>query len=63
MKALKTIKHAQRVVESLPVGQEFFVADIQRATGLDPKSLRSVLNRMLKNGHINKNAHGLWFLK
>ncbi len=62
MKALEKIKHGQHVVDSLPPGQLFFVVDIQRATGLDPKSLKSVLSRLLKNGYIEKNTRGQWFI-
>lgn len=59
-KALEKIKHGEKVVTSLPVGQLFFVEDIRRATGLDERNLRQVLARLLRNGYLQKNARGQW---
>jgi len=57
-KQLKDIKHGQRIVDMLEQGTGYFVADIQRITGLDAKSLRVTLYRLLKNGHLDKGEHG-----
>ncbi len=61
-KQLKDIKHGQRVVDSLDFTELYFVVDIQRKTGLDPKSLKSTLNRLLKNGFMDKNNRGQWYV-
>jgi predicted transcriptional regulator of viral defense system len=50
------------VIDSLQSGQLFFVNDIQKITGLDNKSLKTVLGSLLRHGHINKNEKGQWFL-
>ena len=61
-KALTEIKHGQRVVDSLESGQLFFVADIKKATGLDDKTLRTVLNNLLRHQFLHNNGRGQWFL-
>lgn len=61
MKSVKDIKHGQRVIDSLK-GVKFFVSDVQRATGLDEKSLKQVLNQLSRHGHICKNDRGQWFV-
>ena len=57
---MEEIKHGKRVVESLEGAM--FVDDIRRATGLDERSLRRVLQQLSKNGHISKDMRGLWYL-
>ena len=61
VKALETIKYGQQVANSLPAGELFFFADIQKATGLDTKSLQTALTRMFKNGYITR-EDGRWCL-
>ena len=60
-KPLEKIKHGPKVVEIMPPGDLFFVDDIRRATGLDDKTLRGVLSRLLKNRHLFKNERGQWY--
>lgn len=62
LKALDKIKFGSRVIDNMPPGKLFFVADIRKATSLDDKTLRQVLIRLLKNGHIQKNDRGQWFV-
>lgn len=59
-KALEKIKHGSRIVDSMATGELFFVADIRRASGLDDRSLRQALERLLKNGYVQKNERGQW---
>jgi len=60
-KPLEKIKHGLKIVEAMEEGKLFFVEDIRRATGLDEKTLRGVLLRLLKNRYLEKNARGQWF--
>lgn len=60
-KPLEKIKHGLKIVEAMEEGKLFFVEDIRRATGLDEKTLRGVLPRLLKNRHLEKNERGQWF--
>lgn len=60
-KALKDIKHGQRVVELLDSGKLFFVDDIKRSTGFDDNTLKKVLRQLLKHGYVQKNDRGQWF--
>lgn len=39
----------------------FFMEDIRRATGLDDKTLRGVMGRLMKNRHLYKNEKGQWY--
>jgi transcription initiation factor IIE alpha subunit len=61
-KELGSIKHGDKIVKAMPEGQLFFVEDIKRATGLDDKTLKRVLNSLLKNGHVYKNPYGQWYI-
>lgn len=61
-KALNKIRFGSKIVDAMPPGKMFFVADIQKATSLDDKTLRNVLPRLLKNGHLEKNDRGQWFV-
>lgn len=60
-KPLDRIKHSNKIVEVMPEEELFFVDDIKRATGLDDKTLKIVLQSMLKNGYLFKNERGLWY--
>lgn len=60
-KPLEKIKHGPKVLDAMPMGSLFFVTDIQKATGLDDKTLRGVLSRLLKNKYLCKNERGQWF--
>jgi DNA-binding IclR family transcriptional regulator len=60
-KPLEKIKHGLKIVEAMEDGQLFFVEDIRRATGLDEKTLRGVLPRLLKNRYLYKNERGQWY--
>jgi DNA-binding IclR family transcriptional regulator len=60
-KELQSIKHGNKIVEAMPEGRLFFVEDIKRTTGIDDKTLRRVLNSLLKNGHLYKNEYGQWY--
>lgn len=60
-KTLENIKYGSKVINLMPEGDLFFVEDIRRATGLDDKTLKNVLSRLLKNGHLYKNERGQWF--
>ena len=59
-KALEKIKHGSKIVDSMAAGQLLFVEDISRASGLDDKSLRLALQRLLKYGYVQKNHRGQW---
>jgi hypothetical protein len=60
-KALSKIKHGDKVMSCLSKGQLFFVADIQKAAGLDDKAIRLVLASLLKNNYLQNNK-GQWFI-
>lgn len=60
-KPLEKIKYGLKIVETMEEGKLFFVEDIRRATGLDEKTLRGVLPRLLKNRYLQKNERGQWF--
>jgi len=60
-KPLANIKHGPKIVDAMEGGKLFFVEDIRRATGLDDKTLRGVLQRLLKNRYLHKNEKGQWF--
>lgn len=60
-KPLEKIKHGLKVVEAMEDGKLFFVEDIRRATGLDERTLRGVLPRLLKNRYLFKNERGQWY--
>lgn len=57
MKSLNEIKHGDKVVSVLVTSGRgsLFVDEIRRATGLDDKTLRTVMNRLHKSGFIAKN--------
>jgi predicted transcriptional regulator of viral defense system len=60
-KPLEQIKHGPKILAAMEEDALFFVEDIRRATGLDEKTLRGVLSRLLKNHHLYKNERGQWF--
>jgi predicted transcriptional regulator of viral defense system len=60
-KALDKIKHGTKIVNAMPEEELFFVEDIKRVTGLDDKTLRQVVNSLLKNGYVHKNEHGMLY--
>lgn len=62
-KTLDKIKHGHKIINIMPPGVLFFVEDIRRASGLDSRNLKDSLNKLLKNGYLNKNERGQWFIK
>ena len=62
-KPLASIKHGQKVIDLVEDGNLYFVDDIRRGTGLDDKTLRTVLARLLKNKYIENNGRGQWSVK
>jgi predicted transcriptional regulator of viral defense system len=60
-KPLEQIKHGPKILAAMEEEALFFVEDIRRATGLDEKTLRGVLSRLLKNRYLYKNDRGQWF--
>lgn len=60
-KPLDKIKHGPKILAAMEEEALFFVEDIRRATGLDKKTLQSVLSRLLKNRYLYKNDRGQWF--
>ena len=60
-KPIEKIKHGPKVLASMEEEALFFYEDIRRATGLDEKTLRGVLSRLLKNHNLYKNERGQWY--
>ena len=60
-KRLDKIKHGIKIIDAMPEEELFFVEDIKRVTGLDDKTLRQVINSLLKNGYLYKNKHGMLY--
>jgi predicted transcriptional regulator of viral defense system len=60
-KPLDKIKHGTKIVNAMPEEELFFVEDIKRVTGLDDKTLRQVVNSLLKNGYLYRNEHGMLY--
>lgn len=60
MKSLDKIKHGDKVVSYLVVTSKPFcsIDEIKRHSGLDDKTLRQVMNQLLKHGYIEKNEYG-----
>lgn len=58
-KTLDKIKHGQKVLDAVG-DRRCFVVDIQKASGLDDRTLRTVVNRLHKNGFLVKDVHGQW---
>ena len=60
-KPLDKIRHANKIIDAMPEEELFFVEDIKRITGLDEKTLRRVVNSLLKDGYVHKNEHGMLY--
>ena len=59
-KALDTIKHADKVLSVMQPGQAYFVDEIRRSSGLDPKTTMDVIRRLVKNSYIVQDSSGRW---
>jgi predicted transcriptional regulator of viral defense system len=59
-KPIDKIKHGPKVLAAMEEEALFFVEDIRRATGLDEKTLRGVLDRLSKNRYLYKDHRGQW---
>ena len=62
IKPLEKIKHGYKIFRNMRHDELYFVEDLRRLSGLDDKTLRTVLQRLLKNNYIHKNEHGQWFV-
>lgn len=60
-KPLDKIKHGDKIVNAMPEEELFFVEDIKRISGLDDKTLRRVVDSLLKNGYVHRNEHGMLY--
>lgn len=57
-KALKQIKHSDKIIRNMTPDLVYFVDDLRRASGLDSKTFVKVLASLLKNGYVSKNSRG-----
>ncbi len=63
MKPISKIKHGDKIISALEPGKLYFVPEIQRLCGLDPKSFLAALNQLRNNKHIVTNSRGQWFIE
>lgn len=59
-KPVEKIKYGYKIIDNMVYDSYYFVEDLRRLSGLDNKTLRTVLSRLYKNNHITKNDRGQW---